>query len=342
MKLRKLISFVCCLIFIFTFAVSNVYAAASTNENAIDNYLLKAGFSEDMVDKLPLNFKQQFCNEEAVLESCTITYGILTEDYSVNYTLDENQRIVIDKENLQEFKRFINDSEAVERVRQSKRAAYSPGLKNLPEVSGFAYYGDTNATQNVSPNRIISDTNWSAVLFVAHKSHNNEYIDKYIWYLWAWNYNPVLAMRDKMAVAWSDEFTLLDNTVDYVYIPARVENGETVYSAKIISGGVVEYDLDCGFGIDFNIVKTAYDRSQSTSFFTNAHGGFMQGVIRKDIDASEVGREKTACAKGMYFHQTMAIHGSLGFSKDGPDITVSWSTCYNESEDSYISFDYYE
>lgn len=342
MKLRKLISFVCCLIFIFTFAVSNIYAAASTDENAIDNYLLKAGFSEDMVDKLPLNFKQQFCNEEAILESCTITYGILTEDYSVNYTLDENQRIVIDKENLQEFKRFINDSEAVERVRQSKRAAYSPEFKNLLEVSDFAYYGDTNATQNVSPNRMISETNWSAALFVAHKSHNNEYVDKYISYLWYWNYNPKLAMHDKMAVAWSDKFTLLDGTIKQSYIPMRVENGEVVYSANPLFGGMVEHNLQCGFGIDFNIVKTAYDRSQSASFFTNAHAGFMQGVIRKNIDASEVGRQKTACAKGVYYHQTIAFDGSLGFSSEGPDISVSWSWCYEESPESYISFDYYE
>lgn len=342
MRLRKLISFVCCLIFIFTFAVSNVYAAASTDENAIDNYLLEVGFSENIVAKLPLDFKQQFRNEEAVLESCTITYGILTEDYSVYYTLDENQRVVIDKKNLQEFKRFINDDGAVERVMQSKSSAYTPELKNLPNVDGFEYFGDVSADQNVSINKIISTTNWSAALFVAHKSHNNEYVDKYISYLWCWNYNPKLAMHDKMAVAWSNKFTLLDGTIKQSYIPMRVENGEVVYSANPLCGGMVEHDLQCGFGIDFNIVKTAYDRSESTSFFTNAHAGFMQGVIRKDIDASEVGREKTACAKGVYYHQTVAIDGSLGFSSEGPSITVSWSACYDKSPESYKSFYYYK
>lgn len=64
MRLRKLISFVCCLIFIFTFAVSNVYAAASTDESVIDSYLAQAGFSEDIIEILPNDLKNQYLKEK--------------------------------------------------------------------------------------------------------------------------------------------------------------------------------------------------------------------------------------------------------------------------------------
>lgn len=338
MKLRKLLSFVCCLIFIFTFAVSNVYAAASTDESVIDNYLSEAGFPDDIIEILPDQLKQTYYEKRAFFESYETTYGIMTEEYSIEYTLNEAQEIVINEENMKEYERFAKDSEAVKKVKENKNTVI-----NIPESNRKTYTFSEQINSSVSPNSIISDTNWGGALLIVGTVQSDNLIQKQITYMWSWNYAPFWTLTDHMAVAWSKNFTLIEGTVEYMYTPMLVEEEEIVLAGEpITSGGTIKFELDCGFGVEFNLVRLFRVDGDVTDYPANCHMGYVTGEIKKYLTGDDRGQQNSASAKGKYYHQVLMPGGSLQFTPDGPSIDITARGAYCESRETYRDFDFYQ
>lgn len=343
MKLRKLLSFVCCLIFIFTFAVSNVYAAASTDKNVIDNYLSEAGFPDDIIEILPSHLKQLYYEKQVLFESSETTYGIMTEEYSIEYTLNEAQQIVIDEENIKEFKKFMKDAEAVKSVEQAKKSFNYGASINIPEPNSKTYTFNENIDTDVSPNDIVWGTNWGGILFTVGIVQSDNLIQKQITYLWMWNYDPWFTLTDHMGIAWSDEFTLRKDSIEYSYTPAFVVGDEVVKEGEPrTTGGKLRHELDRGFGVAFNIVSSFKDKRDGKVQGSNFHGGYLTGIIEKWLKGDDRGQQDLASAKAKNFHQVLMPEGSLIFDKDGPSISITFSTSYDESPETYLDFYYYQ
>lgn len=333
MKLKKLLSFVCCLVFIFTFAVSNVYAATSTDKSVIDNYLTEAGFPAYIIEILPESIKEQYYDEKVEFETCSTTYGILTEEHSINYTINEEQQIVIDDENLSKFYNFVDDSEAVNRVLESKQIDFVNGstLKsNKLESSAEKINVDTTA-------RMLTEfTNWFGSLLVTRYYERPDDIAKNVVYIWSWDYMPVCTLTDKMAIAWSDGFEADPNTIKWgLEEYTTVYDGDEQITGLFGGAGYNEYEPAVGFGksIDIHLSIRGYA--------VHYRVGYLSGKIQKNLIGDEIGAQQTASAVGRYYHQFINVDGVLSFGGDGPSIDITWKSCYEKSPDSGAIFKYF-
>lgn len=326
MKLRKLLSFVCCLIFIFTFAVSNVYAAASTDEKVIDNYLTEAGFPDDIIKMMPADLKKSVFERKEIYENSNTTYGILTDEYAVEYTLDKNNNIVIDNENIEELNKFLSDESAVKRVESDNlKAAELPVLSLREELLKKTH---SDVLSEETRKRLILRTNWKATLGVNHVKVEDGRVTKRFVYWWAWSHNPVYKLVDQVVVSWSDSFTLHMESVHWTYIISSYEDSGTVSGT-----GCDTYHEDKGMAQSIDILYGFFNENGAYIDRIVGHGGVVYGDIERDIKDDSI-----SSISARYFHQIIKWDPTFTFGDDG--IQIHPEVCYDKSPDSGVDFYY--
>ncbi len=292
----------------------------------LDEYLSISGYPQESIDHYDYEIKIDLYENKATCLSSNITYGILTEDYSIYFTKNDTGDIVIDEKNKREFETLLKDSENIKKIINYK--------KNYSNTDGNSLvdFSDTQAS-------LLSLQNWYANLTCSAISQYNNYIDKRLTYNWSWNYAPFYTLEDKMAMAWSDDFDSDPNSTYYSYTMHTQyfdEDGATgIYRDFKTSGyGYDEYSAGVGTSKTFDIVGSRY--VNGLYYVAYAHSGYLRTTISKYF----YGQQDQASATATYFHKQFAFSGTLSFSAV-PDISISYAWNYDTSPDSGVMFPYY-
>ncbi len=290
-------------------------------EETIDGYLLNAGYSAEFINDIDSNIKSYLYKEGYSFESSEQNYGILTEEYCIKYTIRVDGSIDIDTANLSEFRELLNDSAAIEKILSSnakQHENYSSSVNNAEEV------------KSISENEVLrSLSNWEANITCSHKSYSDNVAKKYLTYSWKWSYAPVWTLTDKVAMAWSGDFTAVPETIYWTYKKNVGFTGSQVYMDYINENGFGYDDYDCNAGC----AKGIDIRGSIPGTYNRYHKGTLSAEIRKTtaVNSSE-------SAIGRYYHKKVTPGLALSFSKSGPSISVSAGNNYDQSSDSATAF----
>ncbi len=274
-------------------------------------------------------------------QSSNVIYGILTEEYSITYEKDIHGNVVIDSENLQKLNQLLADTEAVEKIKSDKASAFAIREATQQQQD---YYNSLNPTATCSQQdaTILSLSNWYAILTINKITQTNTYLNKSVIYAWNWFYSPVWTLTDKAAVAWSKDFTLDPASTTWAYKAwgdfGYDVTGGSRYVTRTWSGtGCTNYEPDCGFGQDIDIVFEF--EKDGWTYRTYEHGGSISGRISKYLIGDEQGQQNIASAVGRYYHKRVGIEGDLQFS-GSPSIGISFSSSYDPSPDTGAQFNF--
>lgn len=298
--------------------------ATQPNEDVLDQYLIESGYSQRFIDAIDETIKLRLYEGQYVHQSTGTTYGVFTEEYQVAYTLNDNGTIAIDDENLNEFERLLEDRPIVERI-----IDFNESKANLiTSLEGFDL--DVKTVQAMPIETALRTlSNWTADCVVSHKSYSGGVAKKELTYTWQWEYSPVWTLTDKMAVAWSGDFTADEDSIYWTYKKNVGYTGTGVSgNAYTDSGyGYDDYEPNAGCAVGFDIKGT----------YVGTYDIYHAGSL--SVSLTKVTNEKTAeSAIGRYYHVKILPNLSLGFSKSGPSISVTSGTSYDQSPDSAASF----
>lgn len=98
------------------------FAYSAVTQEEIDAFLAEQGVPKIAIQKLPFDLKKRIYLGESQVEVGEPTYGVFTDDYKVEYTL-ENGRVVMDQQSRSQLRRLLNDEEAVANVLLSNEQA---------------------------------------------------------------------------------------------------------------------------------------------------------------------------------------------------------------------------
>ncbi len=329
------------------FALSNPEDKATGNVSAesMYNYLIEAGYPVSVIENLNETAIAKIYYGGYEYQSSSITYGIMTEEYSITYELDDSGNVIIDAENLRQFNELLNDKEVVEKICADKN--YSLECQKAMNMRRGNFLNN-NIDKNISSPRdaeIQTLSNWVGIVMINKISQSNTKLEKQIVYAWIWDYSPVWNLTDKAAVAWSKGFTLDPSSAEWSY----TANGDLGYNvtggsrrAKQTWDGIgcTEYEPDCGFGQDIDI---RFDfKIDGLTYRTFQHSGLIYGNLTKYLTGAEQGAQNTASAVGRYYHKRIGLAGSLSFSMSGPSISLSHDGSYDASPDTGAQFDFYQ
>lgn len=301
--------------------------ANKANPDIVEQYLLDAGYSQSFIDSIDDTIKSRLYEGRYVHQSTGTTYGVFTEDYQVTYTLADNGEIVIDSENMDEFEQLLKNQPVVERIIEFQELdAIGATMSGRSTESAL----NTQAVQKMPMDEALrSLTNWSADCVVSHKSYTNGVAKKELTYTWKWRYGPIWTLTDKVAVAWSGDFTADPDSIYWTYAKSVNYTGTGVSGIQVKDSGYgyddYEPNAGCAVGID---IKAALPGSSD-----KAHSGSLSVSLTKSTS------EKTSeSAIGRYYHVKIVPGLSLGFSSAGPSISVTSGVSYDQSADSAASF----
>ena len=91
------------------------FAYGAITEEQIDAFLAEQGAPEIVIQKLPFDLKKRIYLGESTIEMGEPTCGVFTDDYRVEYTL-ENGRVVMDGQSRAQLQKLLSDEEAVANV----------------------------------------------------------------------------------------------------------------------------------------------------------------------------------------------------------------------------------
>lgn len=305
----------------------SVYAAADSNletkppTDVIDEYLHNAGYPEDIINDLDDETKLHFYEDGYSYESCETTYGIFTEDYKVEYDIDKNGNVQMTQENRDAYNALLKDDSAIEKILEDKANAATDGDANTPQLLLL------DGKQEVD---LMSLSNWTGSMVCSHKSYSGGVAKKNLTYNWKWSYSPTWTLTDKVAMAWSGNFTAEPRTVKWSYTRRIGFTGAiNVYQDIPTSGtGYDDYNPSAG------VAKAIDIKGPAAGTYVKYHKGSLSTDITKRTSSNS--RES---AVGRYYHMRILPGISLGFSASGPSISVSSSTgSYDQSKDSAVAF----
>lgn len=175
--MKKLLSFTLALIIGLSISIP---AFASTSEeypnsDEIYNYLINAGYPTDFIDTLDDTLRLRYYEGGYTFESSDITYGIFTEDYAVQYSLDNNGHVIIDDENLQELESLLSDTELVSKILAENITSNGVVTANTDVLSADDIDYNTIAEDIENGDysiELLSLSNWSASIVCSHISYN--------------------------------------------------------------------------------------------------------------------------------------------------------------------------
>lgn len=312
-------------------------------------YLLEAGYPEGLINILKYDKKLEFYQNQYFCDSVGITYGIFTEEYRIEYTLDGNGNIIIDGNNSVELKKLLADEYEIAKILNAKDKAEKGDISpyaydavinedeyaQLVEEANLRFLAENaqliNSLQTGAPeNSILALSNWTGAIYCNYLSYSGGVARRSLMYTWEWNYRPVWHFTDKVGMAWSGDFTGEPTTFEWCYIYSCTSN---IYGS--VSGrSYVDYDTNIGVGTNISLVSTFVHPGTGVTYQSLCHSGYIMIELTKLTNVNS--RES---AVGTYYHkQLIATIGSLSFSKSGPSISVIPSTNYDKAVDSAVAF----
>ena len=94
-----------------------------TADEEVLEYLLDAGYPQEIIDTLDEDLKLKFFEQRQTYESSDTTYGIMTEEYYISYQVDSDGEILIDNANLAQLDALMAEQSTVEKILSDKNQA---------------------------------------------------------------------------------------------------------------------------------------------------------------------------------------------------------------------------
>lgn len=336
-----LLVLVYCAVFMQGFAYSTI------TEEEIDAFLAEQGVPEIAIQKLPFDLKKRIYLGEPQVEVGNPTYGVFTDDYKVEYRVEDGQA-VMDQQSRSQLRKLLNDEEAVanvllsneqekaeQPVRHATNVRTEQDAVNANREDTRAYLAANRESirrlQKMSEEIVLRTiTNWQSELVCVHLSYSNSLVSKIFLFAWEWQYRPMNCLTDKVAIAWSGGFTGEPDSFAWNYQGYRMGPEEIHYEAEGVN--YTDYEPNTGIGTDIDI-KCKYG-----TFNIIRHVGLIGVKVTKRT--TENTRES---AVGRYYHKYIAFlpNGSLGFSPGGTSgsISISWEKAYDKAPDAGCAFD---
>lgn len=339
-----------CSVFVSAFAYSAI------TEETIDSHLMERGVPEIAVQKIPFDLKKQVFLDNSKLDIGEPAYGVFTDKYKVEYTL-ENGQVIMDSQSREQLHALLNDEEELANVMLSKDRADSKQVAQISsnartekemvaehksEVSSYLEenLNEIQSLQEMSDDAVVMTLrNWESTILCIHVSYDEESVSrKVLMYSWDWNYQPFYTLTDKVGMAWSGNFTAEVNPITHPYGFAWIYQGHTMYDNEYYNAegyNSTESDPNVGIGTAIDI-KSFYYKSPFISYEVIRHKGLLLVNLRKVVE-----RESSESAVGSYFHKYVAINvnGGLSFSQGvAPSISISWEHNYDKAPDAMTDF----
>lgn len=322
------------------------FAYSAITEEEIDAFLAEQGVPKIAIQKLPFDLKKRIYLGESQIEMGEPTYGVFTDDYRVEYTM-ENGRVVMDQQSRSQLRKLLNDEEAVANVLLSNEQAQAGQPVKL--AAHVRSEKDALATRKAEAKTyqaanqekiqslkempeeavVMSLRNWEGNLLCIHTSYTNAISKKVLIYGWDWSYKPFYTLVDKAAIAWSGGFTAEPDMFMWGYQGFRSVSDQVYYEDS--GTNYTDYNPNVGIGTEIDI-KNSYQ-----SLMIMRHAGIIAVSLTKRTTTDS--RES---AVGRYYHKynAIALNGTLSFASSGvsPTISISWSYAYDKAPDAGCSF----
>lgn len=312
----------------------------------MDAFLVEQGVPKIAIQKLPFDLKKRIYLGESQIEVGEPTYGVFTDDYKVEYTL-ENGQVVMDQQSRAELRKLLNDEEAVANVLLSNEQAergqpirLAANVKTEQDAMdarkaevGTYLRANRDEIQHLKglpvEAALRSLQNWESGIVCIHISYSNPVSKKLLMYTWEWRFCPAHTLTDKVAMAWSGGFSAEADTFAYLYQGyADTDPNLLVFES---SGSYTAYEPNVGIGTDIDI------KSWYNLMMISRHVGLLVVALTKSTTNNS--RESVV---GRYYHKciTVSPSGSLSFSPGGggASISISWSYAYDPAPDAADNF----
>lgn len=321
------------------------FAYSAITEEAIDAFLAEQGVPKIAIQKLPFDLKKRIYLGESQVEVGEPTYGVFTDDYRVEYTL-ENGRVVMDQQSRSQLRKLLNDEEAVANVLLSNEQAElglavgpaenirSQDALGVREAEVHTYL-ESNRDKVQSLKEMPEDVavrsmkNWQSAMVCVHLSYDNSISRKWLLFAWEWRYSPYNTLIDKAAMAWSGDFVAEPETFGWVYQGYRLGSEDVYYEDE--GTNCTDYEPKVGIGTEIDI------KAYHAGYSFVKHGGILAVVLVKRTTDNSY-----EAAVGRYFHKYVAVspNGTLSFSsgKASASISISWSLSYDKAPDAPCTF----
>ena len=283
-----------------------------TADEEVLEYLLDAGYPQEIIDTLDEDLKLKFFEQRQTYESSDTTYGIMTEEYYISYQVDSDGEILIDNANLAQLDALMAEQSTVEKILSDKNQAVlsegdtlqSQALKaELTAAASAASVQETESAsvfapmlteeqaqfvdnmQEVEPAAALATlSNWYASISINQRVGADK---KGIVYTWTWKYRPLATDIDKVAIAWSGDFAFRLSSVYWEY---EVNVTKSVYDYSLCTQTPVDdfkyetlnqsygYDenlLNCGVSKDIDIIEYYDDATNNCRWYSTVHFGVL-------------------------------------------------------------------
>lgn len=346
MKRMMKVSIATLLLLAYSVVLMQSFAYSAITEEQMDAFLAEQGAPEIVIQKLPFDLKKRIYLGESTIEVGEPTYGVFTDDYRVEYKL-ENGQVVMDEQSRAQLKKLLSDEEAVANVLLSNEQAEAgkpvrlaanvkteQDARNVHQATVSSYlteHRDEIQSLKEMPEEAVvrAVRNWESHLLCIHVSYTNSISKKALIYGWEWSYQPLNTLTDKAAISWSGNFTGEPDSFMWGYQGFRLGSDEVYYEDT--GTNCTDYSPNAGIGTEIDI--KAYHAGYS---FVKHAGLLAVALTKRTTDNS---RES---AVGSYFHKYIAVlpSGSLGFSGTGLDgsISISMSIAYDKAPDAPVAF----
>lgn len=347
MKRMMKVSIATLLLLAYSVVLMQSFAYSAITEEQMDAFLAEQGAPEIVIQKLPFDLKKRIYLGESTIEVGEPTYGVFTDDYRVEYKL-ENGQVVMDEQSRSQLKKLLSDEEAVanvllsnEQAEAGKPVRLAANVKTEQDAIN-ANKEDTrtylmeNREKIQSLKEMPEDAvlrtvkNWQSAIVCVQLSYSNSLVSKIFLFAWEWRNRPMNCLTDKAAIAWSGNFAGEPNSFAWNYQGYRMGPEEIHYEAEGVN--YTDYEPNTGIGTDIDI-KYKYG-----TFNIIRHVGLIGVKVTKRTTDNT--RES---AVGRYYHKyiALALNGALSFTTNGtqPSISISWNYAYDKAPDAGCTFD---
>lgn len=346
MKRMMKVSIATLLLLAYSVVLMQSFAYSAITEEQMDAFLAEQGAPEIVIQKLPFDLKKRIYLGESTIEVGEPTYGVFTDDYRVEYKL-ENGQVVMDEQSRAQLQKLLSDEEAVanvllsnEQAKENQPVKLAANVKTEQDAIN-ANKEDTRTylmenwekiqSLKEMPEDAVLRTvkNWQSAIVCVQLSYSNSLVSKIFLFAWEWRYRPMNCLTDKVAIAWSGSFTGEPDSFAWNYQGYRMGPEEIHYEAEGVN--YTDYEPNAGIGTNIDI-KYKYG-----TFNIIRHVGLIGVKVTKRT--TENTRES---AVGRYYHKYIAFlpNGSLGFSPGGTSgsISISWEKAYDKAPDAGCAF----
>ena len=347
MKRMMKVSIATLLLLAYSVVLMQSFAYSAITEEQMDAFLAEQGAPEIVIQKLPFDLKKRIYLGESQIEVGEPTYGVFTDDYRVEYKL-ENGQVVMDQQSRSQLKKLLSDEEAVanvllsnEQAKAGKPVRLAANVKTEQDAvaahkAEVGTYRAANLEKIQSlkamPEEAVVRTmrNWENTIVCVHFSYIDKVSKKILMYTWEWRYKPFYTLTDKAAIAWSGSFTGMPDTFRWVY--RGYDNYIDDYLVgEFYGSNYTDYSPNIGVGTEIDIKRT------HNGLEISRHVGMLMVFLTKHTADNSI-----ESAVGRYYHKYIALlpSGSLGFSANGgsASISISWEKAYDKAPDAGCAF----